>query len=140
MDPVSVLGLTAGLVQLIGTVAKTVQYLNNVKDATQDRARMATEIATLLGLLTSLRNKVELANQEDPWFMNVRALGGTGGPLEQYKNGLEKLAKKFKGGTGMKGVTQRLVWTLDKKQVEETLNMMGRLKLHISIALQEDNL
>lgn len=92
----SVIGLTATVVQLIGTLAKTVQHLNDVNDATQDRARMAGDTASLLSLLTNLRNRVEASNQEDPWFVRVRVLGGARGPLDQHREGLDKLAKKLK--------------------------------------------
>lgn len=140
MDPVSAIGLTASVVQLIEAIAKTVSYIKDIKNGSKERARTLQEAASLLGLLTTLKYKVEYADTTDSWFVHVRSLGGPGGPLEQFKQRLEELAKKLKPETGLRSIGKNLTWGLDKNQVKEILTMIERLKTLIGVALQEDNL
>lgn len=140
MDPVSAIGLTASLVQLIGAVTKTLGYLNDIKNAPKERTQLSQETLGLLGLLMSLRDKVETADPTSSWFDRVRSLSQSGGPLEQYKKSLDDLAKLLKPEAGLKHLGKKLVWPLDKKRIHDVLMMIERLKTLISIALQEDNL
>jgi hypothetical protein len=66
MDPVTVIGLVAGIVQLIDTTTKAIKYINDVKDAPRDRARLAREATSLLALLTDLRYRLEESKSTDP--------------------------------------------------------------------------
>lgn len=59
MDPVTVVGFLAAVVQLIDVTSKVVNYFNDVKDAPKDRAKLAREAANLLPLFTELRYRVE---------------------------------------------------------------------------------
>lgn len=140
MDPVSAIGLAASLAQLVGTVAKIISYINDVKNASKERILVNQEAASLLGLLTTLQFKVEDANPTESWYIHVRSLGGTGGPLEQFERRLEKLAKKLRPDSTVKNLGRKFIWTLDKNEVKELLDAIERLKTLISIALQEDNL
>lgn len=76
MDPITAVGLAASILQIINTTAQTIQYLNDVKDTPKDRAKLLQEAASLLGLLTSLRCRIEEAIWDDPWFVRARALEG----------------------------------------------------------------
>jgi hypothetical protein len=140
MDPVTVVGLAAGIVQLIDATAKAVKYLNDAKDAPKDRARLAREAASLLALLTDLRYRVEEAKVTDPWFTGVRLLGVKGGPLEQFKEAIEKLARKLKPESGVKKFGKALLWTLDKDEINNILSEIERLKTLVSLSLQKDHL
>lgn len=55
MDPVTVVGLAASIVQLIDATTTVIKYLNDVKDAPKDRATLAREGSGLLALFTDLR-------------------------------------------------------------------------------------
>ena len=57
------------------------RYLNDVKNAPKERARLSLEAANLLPLLNSLRDQVENASPNDPWIASVVELGGLAGPL-----------------------------------------------------------
>ena len=140
MDPVSAIGLTASLVQLIGTATKTIEYLNDIKNAPKERTQLSQETLSLLSLLMSLRDKVETADPTSSWFSHVRSLDQPRGPLEQYRKSLESLMKILATKTGLKNVRQRLIWPFDKKKIHDALTMVEQLKTLISIALQEDNL
>ena len=140
MDPITVVGLAASIVQLIDATMKAMKYLNNVKDAPKDRAKIAREATSLLVLLMELRYMVEEAKSTDPWFAGIRSLGVKMGPLEQFKEEIEDLAEKLNPQSGMKKFGKTLLWTLDKKDIDRILSKIERLKTLASLALQKDHL
>ena len=93
MDPVTAVGLAASILQIINTTAQTIQHLNNVKDLPKDQAKLLQEVASLLGLLTSLKCRIEEANRDDPRFIRARDLEGD--CLYQYQEAMEDLAERF---------------------------------------------
>lgn len=139
MDPITVIGLVASVVQLIETTAIVVQYLNEVKNAPKERARLAQEVTNLLALLTTLRYKLEEANGTDPWFVGIRSLGVALGPLDQLKNAMEDLAKKLEARDGLK-ISKSLIWPINKKECDRILAKIEREKTSIGLALQGDTL
>ncbi len=140
MDPGSAVGLAASILQIINTTAQIIQYLKDVREAPEERAQIQREADSLLGLLKSLRDRVEHANQKDPWYVQICSLEGQGGPLDQYQSAMIALAKKLKPESGVKKLEKRLLWTFDKKQIKATLVLIERLKSLISLALQGDHL
>jgi hypothetical protein len=140
MDPVTVISLVASITQLIDATTKTIRYLNDVKDAPKDRATLAQEAANTLILLTNLRYKLEEAKSTDPWFTGVRSLGVESGPLDQFKEAMEELARKLKPEVGIKKFGKSFFWTLDKNDIDTVLSKIERLKTLISLALQKDHL
>jgi hypothetical protein len=140
MDPITAVGLAASIIQLINATTKAIKCLNDVKDALKDRAMLAREASSLLALLTDLRYRLEEAKSTDPWFTGVRSLGTEGGPLDQFKESMEKLARKLKPGSGMKKLGKSLFWTLDRDDINSVLAKIERLKTLVSLALQNDQL
>ena len=59
IDLVTAAGFVSVVVQLIDVTSKTVRYLNEVKDAPKDRAKLARETTGLLSLFTDLGYQVE---------------------------------------------------------------------------------
>jgi FtsZ-binding cell division protein ZapB len=139
MDPLS---LTVSIAALIGTTMKVLGYINDVKTASKERAKLASEATNLLALLTSMRYKVEEVEQEkNTWYDSIRSLlGGTNGPLDQFRSILEELAEKLAPATSLKKFGRTLIWTLDKKECIDILDKVERLKTLIGLALQEDHL
>lgn len=140
MDPLSVIGLTASLVQLIDSTAKAIGYLNDVKNAPTDRAKLALEATSVLTLLTDLRYRVEGAKSGDEWFTDMQSLGLKNGPLDQFKEAMDELTRKLNPERGMKKLSRMLTWTLDKKEVNNILYKIERLKTLVGLALQKDHL
>jgi len=138
MDPATAVGLAASIIQLIDVTTKAIKYLNDVKDAHKDRARLAREATSLLALLTDLRYRVEETESTDPWFTAVRLLGVEGGPLERFKRAIVELVRKLKPGSGMKKFSKAPLWTLDKNEINNILSKIERLKSRVGLALQED--
>ena len=137
-----VVGAVASIAQLINITAKTIKYLNSVKDASEDRSRLLQETSSLLPLFISLQGKVEAAknHQSVEWLRHVRDLAVENGPLDQLRSALEHLAKRLKPRHGLKGVAYAFVWTLHKDESEALLARIERVKSTIILALHGDTL
>jgi hypothetical protein len=140
MNPITAVGLLASIDQLIDSIASAIKYLRAVKNAPKERANLAREMSHLSPLLTDLRYRVDEANSADPWFAAVRSLGAVGGPLDQFKDNVEKLERKLKPENGLNKISYALIWSFEKKEVNESLQFIERLKTLINLALQQDHL
>ena len=137
MDPLSVTSSIIAILQLSG---KVLGYLNDVKDASMDRAKCAIEASNLNSLLTNLRFRLEEGSPNERWHTAVRALGVENGPLDQFQQGLEQLQAKMTGRGRLKRAGDALVWKFSKEEVTSILAKMERLKVLVEIALQMDHL
>ncbi len=140
MDPVTAVGLAAAIIQLMDATMMAIKYLNDVKDAPKDRSKIARDATSLMVLLTDLRYRVEETDSTDPWFTGVRLLGVDGGPLDQFKEALDDLARRLKPKTGIKKLGKMLIWTLDKKNIDDILDSIERLKTLVTLSLGKDHL
>lgn len=137
MDPLSV---TASIIAVLQLSSKVLGYLNDVKDASKDRAKCAVEASILNSLLVSLRYRLEEGSSNEPWYTAVRALGVENGPLDQFKQALEQLQTNMTGGGRLKKVGDVLAWRFSKEEVTSILARMERLKTLVQVALQMDHL
>ena len=92
MDPLSITASIVTVLQLTTTLAT---YFHGVRYATAEQAKVAVEATALCSLLTSLRYRVEAVHSDDLWFNEVRMLGIQNGPLDQFKDTLEKIVKQL---------------------------------------------
>jgi uncharacterized protein with NAD-binding domain and iron-sulfur cluster len=136
MDPLSATGSIISILQLSN---KVVGYLNDVKDASKERAKCAVEASNLHSLLVNLRFHLEEGNADTPWYTAVRALAVENGPLDQFKQALEKLQSKMTGGGQRKKAGKALVWKFKKEEIASILGRMERLKTVVGIAFQMDH-
>jgi hypothetical protein len=137
MDPLSV---TASIIAILQLSGKVLGYLNDVKDASKDRAKCAIEAANLNSLLTALRFRLEEGSSGTPWYTALRALAIENGPLDQFKQALEQLQRKMTGGSKMRKAGDALIWEFKKEEVASILGRMERLKTLVQVALQIDHL
>ncbi|KAI9689885.1 MAG: hypothetical protein M1822_009767 [Bathelium mastoideum] len=137
MDPLSLTASIIALIQLTGTV---VEYLNDVKDASKDRARCAIETSNVYNLLVNLKYRLEVS-PHDSWYTSVRALAVAGGPLDQYRSALEELQSKLNPASthGLRKVGNALAWTFTKGEIANILSRVKRLKSLTQIALEMDH-
>jgi len=135
MDPLSFTASIAAVLQLTGTV---LGYLNNVKDASKDRAKIAIEASIVYSLFTALKYRLEEAETSDPWYQGIRSLGVDNGPLDQFKAALELLASKLNPGNRFRKLGRALMWTFTKTEVADILSKIERLKTLINLALAND--
>ncbi|RYP13640.1 hypothetical protein DL767_010650 [Monosporascus sp. MG133] len=136
MDPLS---FTASIVAILQLTSKVIEYLNDVKDASKDRARCAIEASNLYNLLVTLRFRLDEGTSNEPWYTAVRALGVQNGPLDQYRHALEQLQPKTASGSGIKKMANTLMWRLSKEEVTSILSRMERLNGLVQIALEMDH-
>jgi hypothetical protein len=92
MDPLS---LTASIIAILELTTTLTGYIHDVRHATREGAKVAVEASNLYGLLTSLRSRVEEARSADPWLNQVKLLGVENGPLDQFKDVLEKMVEQI---------------------------------------------
>lgn len=130
MDPVS---FVASITQLIKVTRDVVQYFEDVKDAPKAYALLEQEAYSLLEHLSKLKARAAEAKKTDAWFTGVCSLGVPNGPLAQYQQAMEELARTSKPKLG-----QRWIWPFRQKEVEKILKRIERLKSIILLALQDD--
>ncbi|KAF2804420.1 uncharacterized protein BDZ99DRAFT_491208 [Mytilinidion resinicola] len=126
MDPLSA---TASIIAILQLSAKVLEYLNDVKDASKDRAQCTIEVSNLQTLLFSLQL----------WYTAVQALAVENGPLDQFKQALVTLQTKMTEGGRLKKAGEALIWKFKKEEIASILARIERLKLLIEIALQMDH-
>jgi hypothetical protein len=63
-----------------------------------------------------------------------------GGPLEQFNEAIDDLARKLKPEKSLKKLTKAVFWSLDKNEINNILTKIERLKTFVDLALQKDHL
>jgi hypothetical protein len=137
MDPLSVV---ASIIAVLQLSAKVLGYLNDVKDASKDRAKCAVEASNVHSLLFILRFRLEEGTAGAPWYTAVRALGVENGPLDQFKQALEALQTTMTDRGRLQQAGKALVWKFKKEEIASILVRIERLKALVGIALQMDHL
>jgi hypothetical protein len=120
------------LVQFTGTV---IGYINDVKGASEERKRILDELSSTHYLLFLLKDKAEAKE----WGDTIKSLAIPKGPLEQFKDALERLASKLAPAEGLKKVGRALTWPFQKDDVKYILSTIERQKSLFSLALQNDH-
>ncbi|KAL5371349.1 hypothetical protein DPSP01_014323 [Paraphaeosphaeria sporulosa] len=136
MDPLSV---AASIIAVLQLSAKVLGYLNDVKDASKDRAKCAVEAANVHSLLINLRFRLEEGSADAPWYTAVRALGVENGPLDQFKQALQALQTTMTDGGRIQQAGKALLWKFKKEEIAGILVRIERLKALVGIALQMDH-
>ncbi|KAF1936446.1 hypothetical protein EJ02DRAFT_480563 [Clathrospora elynae] len=136
MDPLSV---AASIIAVLQLSAKVLAYLNDVKDASKDRAKCAVEASNLHSLLLNLRFRLEEGTANTPWYTAIRALAVDNGPLDQFKQALETLQNRMTNGGRLKKASEALMWKFKKEEIAGILHRIERLKSLVEIALQGDH-
>ncbi|KAL8935119.1 MAG: hypothetical protein Q9216_005580 [Gyalolechia sp. 2 TL-2023] len=134
MDPITATQLAASLSQLAKLAVQTVQYLNDIKDVSKDQATLLQEASNVLSLLISLRTRLQQSSSQEDWFLGIRSIGASGGPLDQLRNALNEINLAMSA----KDVGYTLKWPLGKAKRKGMLDCIERAKSAISLALQND--
>ena len=130
--------MTVSIIAILQLTTTLTGYINDVRHATREQVKVAVEASNLYGLLTSLRFRVEVAQSDDPWFNQVKLLGMKNGPLDQFKDILEKMVEQISSSRKRDQIKAALTWKFTKSEVENALKRMERLKSLIQCALTED--
>jgi hypothetical protein len=137
MDPLSV---TASVIAILQLTNEVVKYLNDVKDAPKECQQCATEASNLQNLLIQLLAHATQRHSGDPWFTAVQDLNAANGPLDQYREALERFRAKTIVENGAQKLKQRLAWKFSKAEVASIVSRIERLKSLVVIALELDSL
>jgi Cdc6-like AAA superfamily ATPase len=136
MDPISITSSVIAVIELTGAV---LGYISETKDASADHARLAEEVTSILGLLTTLKFRVQAAKKDGQlykeWFSTIRSLNIEKGPLDQFQQALLRLASKLEPKEGIRKAAETLRWKFKKPQIYEILDAIERLKSLINLAL-----
>lgn len=130
--------MTASIIAILQLTSTLTNYINEVRQATAEQAKLAIEASNLYGLLITLRFRVEEARSDDPWVNHVKLLGTAKGPLDQFKNTLEMMVDKLPSSSKRDRIKSVLLWKFTTKEVGDALARMERLKSLINLALTND--
>ena len=136
-DPLSISASIIAVLQLSGTV---IQYLNNVKGASEDRQRLLNEVTSISGLLYFLKDRATQSQYGGSWSMTLASLNTPKGPLEQFKSALERLTLKLAPVEGWRKAGKALTWPFQKEEIKEILSTIERHKSLFNLALQNDHM
>lgn len=134
---VGIVGSIVAVLQLTGTIVK---YVNDVRDCSTDCDRLLSELGGAASSLQSFQGLLENPNLAHIWLASSRSLALPGGPLEQYRLALEKLATDLKPVTGWKKAGRSVVWPFRKKEMADVLRVIERQKTLFVLALQNDQM
>ena len=132
--------MTASIIAIMRLAQSVAGYLNDMKDASKEQVRIATEISNVNALLTPLKYRIKDGQPGDPWFTEVQRLGDKGGPLDQFESTLKELKSKVEQADGYMRAVRSLTWTFNKTDVSTMLSRIERVKTLVILALANDTL
>jgi hypothetical protein len=134
------LGLIASITAVCEAAGTIVQYLNDVRSASEDTKQVRTELRNLCGILHSIRDLAKDLPDFSTLFPGFNALLGKEGALEQFKDVLEDLTLRL--GIGQRGVRHAaslITWPLRKNGTNEMVASLERYKTIFVLALTNDH-
>ncbi len=133
MNSLSISASIAALLQLTETI---IQYLNTVKDALKDRHRILLKLCNVSGTLYILE---EQAQQGDVWSSTLLSLNQPNEPIEQFKTALKRLKSKLTLAEDWRKIDKAIIWSFQKEEIKEILNVIERQKTFFNLTLQNDH-
>lgn len=138
------LGISASIITVLQLTTTVIQYINDVKEASQERLRLRDEISSASWTLHMLRERLDQPNSDPTWLSSLQSLDGPNGPINRFKRLLEQLASKLAPRQGknkmLKEFGRTLAWPFKKKDIKDLLSALERQKSMFHLALQNDNL
>jgi hypothetical protein len=132
--------IAASIVSLMQLTSDVILYLTDMKDVNEDHLTIHTELTCLCALLAPLEKWVHASQAGDPWPSSVCALGAPNGLLEHLYKDLQVLLNRLGPVQGAKEVQKMIMWKFTKNDVCSMLNQIERLKVCVTLALQNNHL
>lgn len=142
MDPVTVLGITSGIIaiiQLTGVlISEGYSHIGALKDAPKELQALVDELVSLSGILSALKVQLETAQitQNSTQLSALELLNSPGGPLQSCGRVLEyvkeNLAKLKSSRLGKYLVGYR------DKDTKQHIEQLGRSREILQLALYVD--
>ncbi|KAH6898864.1 ankyrin repeat-containing domain protein [Thelonectria olida] len=141
MDPLSVIANVLAVMELC---AKTVKYLNQVREGPKECARLKAEVRSTEGVLRTFWEIVQDAEEGgEDWSSTIRSMNTKWGPLEQLQHSLTSLNVQLEKAApkgGLKGLGKSLLWPLKQTAVEDLVKAIDRQKSLLMLAVENDHL
>src|SRR5271170_6077874 len=137
MDPLSVSASIIAVLQLSSTVFG---YLKDGTEASGDRKRILDEFTSLHFLLFPLVDQIKEAEVDDAWSASLWSLNTPGGPLEQFRLALQRVASKLEPVACLKKFGKAVAWPFQKDEVKEILSTIERQNSLFSLGLESCNM
>ena len=125
----------AAVVALVETTLKTIRFIQDLRDAKDDRAKVVRELEACAGILKKIVATVQQDAQSLP---NLASLVVPNGPLDQYKKEIEHLIPKLTSTHGVFAISKTVKFTTNKKKIQETIIRLDRYKSTFLICLNFD--
>ena len=138
MDPVTAIGLAGSIITLMDAAMKVIGIMNDIKGATKEQTMLVREVTSLLPFLSSIKTRVELANETDPLFARVLVLGAPDGAIALLDRAIQDLSQHLDKLYGRNKVSRSLGWVLKKEECSSILVRIERSKSLIIAELQGD--
>ncbi|KAH4216616.1 hypothetical protein HBI26_190290 [Parastagonospora nodorum] len=143
MDPVSIVGLAASIVQLADASFKIMNVLETIKEGGQDRRKLCDEITVLWMILRNLEIQFAPSNagQDVSWMKPIDSLAEPNGVFEQLQKSLDEVWEKVTMSESKRQkFKQTLRWPLDQSYVDRTIARIERLKSSIILVANQANI
>lgn len=126
----------AAVVALVESTKKIVGFIQDLKDAKDDRAKIVRELQGCAGILGMIAVTVQQDAQQS--LPNLASLVFPGGPLEQYKKDIEELVPKLTTAHGVSDLAKRCKFIASKKDIQDTLTALEHYKNTFIICINLD--
>lgn len=134
VDPVTAAKAIGGL---LGDAKTVVAYIEDVKDANEDKDKLLSEIEATQTLLQQLQNH----ENDGTWKETMEALNVPRGPFEQLRQELKHMETKLKPSNKIwKRGAKALVWHFTKDGIRKHFDRIERLKGILQLALQNNHM
>lgn len=130
-----VIGALQTLGGLISNAKTVLEYLNDVKEASEERAKLLVETQATMSILWRL----EIHAREDEWKGTLDALSTPGGPFEQLGQELFRMQKKLnRPADKWTQHARSLLWYFSKQEINAHFMRIERLKSLFGLALDNN--
>ncbi|KAJ7483609.1 ankyrin repeat domain-containing protein [Mycena latifolia] len=126
------LGTLASILQLVDTVLKAREYLQDFHNAPKEQQKLFSEIECLQSLLIELEKRAE-GKPSSHAFQQMSS------PLAAFKTTMDHVTQKLVPTNGLSKLTKRVTWTLwTKKEALGYIEELERIKALINIWVSMD--
>ncbi|KAG7294108.1 hypothetical protein NEMBOFW57_004172 [Staphylotrichum longicolle] len=140
-DPLST---AASVLALLNLAVAATKYIKDVKQGSTDRLRLRDELRSTTCLLEMLKDRLEGSDEVGDGQLetlkpsSIASLAGEDGPLTLFKQILEDIITKLAPQDRLRRLAQPFTWPFNKKDVNDFVSTLERLKSHFNLVMQND--
>lgn len=139
VEPIGLVGTLIAIVQISSKVVSICyEYRRSVKSAPREISQILEEVTSLRNIVEKLANIAE-TDEEPTSLPSLRAMTEDNGPLSTCLSEIESLKTQLKPEKGWKAKGKALLWPLKQVEVNEHLQIIGRVKGTLQLAMSADN-